>query len=184
MNYMKLSKISEELHDRIILVAYGSASFLEKRRIEKLASENESVQKLLDEYKSSANLVHSIPIEKYSGKLNGQIITNSSKSILDYIYQIIVGRPAISAIATILIISAITFSLFKNKEPNYGDFTFAEVERANFESKQALLIINKIFSETEELITNDILINEVSKPIKEGIKTVNKLFYKEKKNES
>jgi len=92
---MKLSKISEELHDRIILVAYGSASFLEKRRIEKLASENESVQKLLDEYKSSANLVHSIPIEKYSGKLNGQIITNSSKSILDYIYQIIVGRPAI-----------------------------------------------------------------------------------------
>jgi len=47
-----------------------------------------------------------------------------------------------------------------------------------------LLIINKIFSETEELITNDILINEVSKPIKEGIKTVNKLFYKEKKNES
>lgn len=183
MNYKKSSKISEELLDRIISVAYGSASFLEKRRIEKLASENESVQKLLDEYKNTANAVHSIQKEKYNGELKIKTITESNKSILDDIYQILIGKPVISAVASILLIFVITFSLFNNKELTYEGYSLAEVEKANFESKQALLIINKIFSETGEQLTNDILINEVSKPIREGMNIVNKLFNKEKKHE-
>ena len=45
------------------------------------------------------------------------------------------------------------------------------------------MIVNEIFSKTKKQLTNDILINEVSKPIKEGMNTVNKLFKQEKKNE-
>ena len=183
MNYMKSSKISEELLDRIISVAYGSASFLEKRRIEKLASENETIQELLNEYKSTANVVHSIPKEEYSGKLKIKTIHESSKSIFDDIYQILIGKPLVSAIATILLIFAITFSLFNNKELTYEGYSLAEVQKANFESKQALLIVNKIFSKTKKQLTDDILIKEVSKPIKEGMNTVNRLFKKEKRNE-
>ena len=183
MNYKKSSKISEALLDRIISVAYGSASYIEKRRIEKLASEDKTIQELLSEYKKTANAVHSIPLEEYNGKLKIQTITDSNKSIFDDIYQILIGKPLVSVAATILLIFAITFSLFNNRELTYEGYSLAEVQKANIESKQALMIVNEIFSKTKEQLTNDILINEVSKPIKEGIKTVDKLFYKEKKNE-
>ena len=184
MNYKKSSNISEELHDRIISVAYGSASFLEKRRIEKLASENETIQELLEEYKSTANAVHSIAKEEYNGELKIKAITDSNKSIFDDIYQILIGKPLVSAAATILLIFAITFSLFNNRELTYEGYSLAEVQKANFESRQALMIVNEIFSKTKEQLTNDILINEVSKPIKDGMNTVNKLFKQEKQDES
>jgi len=183
MNYKKSSKISEELLDRIISVAYGSASFLEKRRIYKLASQNNTIQKLLEEYENTASAVHSIPKEEYMGELKIQAISDTKKSIFDEIYQILIGKPLVSAAATILLIFAITFSLFNNRELTYEGYSVAEIQKANLESKQALMIVNKIFSKTKKHLTNDILINEVSKPIKEGMNTVNKLFKQEKKNE-
>ena len=183
MNYKKSSKISEELQDRIISVAYGSASFLEKRRINKLASESKAIQELLEEYKSTADAVHSIPKEEYQGELKIQTIPESKKSIFDEIYQILIGKPLVSAAATILLIFAITFSFFNNSELSYEGYSIAEVQKANLESKQALMIVNKIFSKTKNQLTNDILIQEVSKPIKKGMNTVNKLFKQEKRDE-
>ena len=183
MNYKKSSKISEELLERIIAFAYGSASFLEKRRINKLASKSKTVNKLLEEYKSTADVVHSIPKEEYQGELKIQTIPESKKSIFDEIYQILIGKPLVSAAATILLIFAITFSLFNNSELSYEGYSIAEVQKANLESKQALMIVNKIFSKTKNQLTNDILIQEVSKPIEEGMNTVNKLFKQEKRDE-
>ena len=182
MNYTKSSKISEELHNRIISVAYGSASFLEKRRIEKLASKNEDINQLLIEYRSTANAVHAIKKEEYRGELKIKTI-DPGRTILDDIYFVLIGKPVILVVSTALIIFAITFSLFNNKELTYEGFSIAEVQRANLETKQALLIVNNIFSKTENKIKYDILTKEVSKPINEGMSTVNKLFKKEKKNE-
>ena len=183
MNYMKSYNISEELLERIISVAYGNASFFEKRRIKKLASENETIQELLDEYKNTANSVHSITKEEYNGTLKIKTISEPSKSILDDFYLIFIGKPVLTGVATILLISAITFSLFNNRELTYEGYSIAEVQKANYETKQALLIVNNIFSKTEDKIKYDILTNGVSKPIKDGMKTVNKLFKKEKRNE-
>jgi hypothetical protein len=184
MNYKTSSEISEELLDRIISVAYGSASFFQKRKIEKLASEDEIIKKILDEYRNTANEVHSIKKEIYTEKSKVQNIAETEKTIFDEVYQILLGRPATTVIAAILLIVAFAFSLFLNKELTYQNYSLAEIERANLESKQALMIVSEIFSKTEKKLTNEILINEVSKPINEGINAVNKLFYKEKKNES
>jgi hypothetical protein len=182
MNYMKSSKISEELQNRIISVAYGSASFLEKRRIEKLTSKNEAINQLLVEYKSTANAVQSIKKEEYRGELKIKTI-EPSRTILDDIYFVLIGKPAILVASTVLIIFAITFSLFNNQELTYEGFSIAEVQKANLETKQALLFVNSIFTKTENKIKYDILTKEVSKPINEGMNTVNKLFKKENKNE-
>ncbi len=184
MNYKKQSKISEELLNRIISVAYGSASFFERKQIEKLALKDEEVKLLLDEYKITANRVHSISKEEYSGELKVKTISKINKSGLDDLYLILIGKPVIAAVATVLLISAITFSFFNNRELSYEGYTIAEVQKANIETKHALLIVNNIFSKTEKHLTNNILINEVSRPIKEGINRVNKLFKKEIKNET
>lgn len=182
MNYMKSSKISEELQNRIISVAYGNASFLEKRRIEKLASQNEEINKLLVEYRNTANAVKTIKKEEYSGELKIKTI-EPSRTILEDIYLVLIGKPAVLVISTALIIFAITFSLFNNQELTYEGFSIAEVQKASIETKQALQIVNNIFSKTEDKIKYDILTKEVSKPINAGMSTVNKLFKKEKKNE-
>ena len=137
----------------------------------------------MEEYKNTANAVHSIPKAEYHGDLKIQTIPDSKKSIFDDIYQILIGKPLVSAAATILLIFAITFSLVNNRELTYESYSLAEVQKANLESKQALMIVNKIFSKTKDQLTNDILIKEVSKPIKEGMNTVNKLFKQENRDE-
>jgi len=184
MNYKKQSKISEHLLNRIISVAYGSASFIEKYRINRLASKDERVNELLVKYKETAKAVHSIPKENYEGKIFVKPISENKKSIFDDIYLILIGKPVVSMAASILLIVTITFAVFNNRELKYDNYSVAEVQRANLETKQALMIVNKIFNKTEDLIKYDILGNEVSKPIKAGMKTVNKLFKKEIKNET
>ena len=183
MNYKKSSEISDEMHDRIISVAYGNASFLEKRRIEKLASKNKIIRELLDEYKTTADVVHSIPPIKYDGKLKIKTIPDSEKSILDDIYQILIENQLVTAAATFLIVFTISFSIFNNSKVTYDGYTFSEVKRANLESKQAFQIVNQIFRKTKDKLKNDILIKEIGKPIKDGINTVDKLFKQENRNE-
>ncbi|MBU0475607.1 MAG: hypothetical protein KKF62_15775 [Bacteroidetes bacterium] len=175
--------MNEKLKDRIISVAYGDASFLEKYRIKRLASKDKAVKNILDEYNKIAKAVHSISKEEFSGKPKIKMISDLHKSILEEIYLIIIGKPAISFLAGVLLVFAISFSLLNNKKLNYEGYTIAEVQQANIEAKQAFQIVNSIFSKTENKIKYDILTEEVSKPIKEGMSTVNKLFKKEKENE-
>lgn len=184
MNYKKQSKISEHLLNRIISVAYGNASFIEKYKISRLASKDESINEILVQYRETAKAVHSIPKEEYDGTRFVKPISVSRKSIFDDIYLIVIGKPVVSMVASILLIVAITFAVINNRELKYDNYSVAEVERANLETKQALIIVNKIFSKTGSLIKYDILGNEVSKPIKNGMNTVNKLFNKEIKNET
>jgi len=180
---MKSSKISEELHNVIISVAYGNASFFEKRRVKKLASKNEQVKQLLNEYSQTAKAIHSIKKHEYLGDTKIKSIRVSEKSILDDIYTLIIGKPAVASIATVIFIFAITFSVFNNNELSSTNYSLSEIQKANIETKQALQIVNKIFNKTESIIKYDILKKEVSKPIKDGMNTVNKLFKKETKNE-
>lgn len=184
MNYTKLSKIDDKLHDRIISVAYGNASFLEKYRINKLALKDENVKQILDEYSNIAKAVHSIQKEEFAGKPKIKSILDEQKSFIDDFYLILVGKPAISFIAGLLLVFAITFSLINNQELSYEGYSVAEVKQASIETKQALLIVSEIFSKTEDKIKYEILTEEVSKPINKGMNTVNKLFKKEKENES
>jgi hypothetical protein len=183
MNYKKPSKISEELQNVIISVAYGNASFWEKRRIEKLASKDEQVREMLDEYAKTAKVVHSISKKEYMGSVKIERMNDSQKSIFDDIYLMIIGKPIVASMATIALIFALTFSFINNQELPYKNYSLSEVQKANIEAKQALQIVNRIFTKTESIIKYDILTKEVSKPIKDGMNTVNKLFKKETKNE-
>ena len=181
MNSEKSSKISEESLDKIISAAYGNTSLIDRFKVNRLIKKDSQLRAIYEEYCKTALVVRSIKSEEYEN--NNLLITekHNTKTILDEIYSIFLGKPIIySTIVTVLLIS-IMFSVFSNRDISYNGYTLAEVEKANKESRLAISIISNIFNKTETILKSDILYNEVSKPIKEGINTVNKLFNKETK---
>jgi len=64
MRTNNLNNIKPELIDKIISTAYGDASFIERMIVKWKASRNDEVRKVLEEYKVTANSVHSIRKEK------------------------------------------------------------------------------------------------------------------------
>ena len=166
--------------EKIISTAYGQASFLEKHKVNKLLKQDDRLRELYEEYKRTANLVHSIDLEELNKEfIIAQKDSKERKSIIDEIYSIFLGKPLVYSAAVSVLIISIMFSIFSNRELSFNGYSTAEVERANIQSKQALMIVSNIFSKTGTTLKTDILYKEISKPINEGIKTVNKLFNKE-----
>ena len=107
MSYKKSYNISDEMLEKIISTAYGQASFLEKHKVNKLLKQDDRLRELYEEYKRTANLVHSIDLEELNKEF---IITQKDskerKSIIDEIYSIFLGKPLVySAAVSVLIIS-------------------------------------------------------------------------------
>jgi len=173
---MRNNRISNELQERIILVAYGEASFFEKRRINKIASKDKAVMKMLSEYRETAKKIHTIPKEKFLGEIKAKKELETTKSILEDIYLIFISRPLVTAATTLLLVFAILFSVISDRKISYDGYFFWEVDRARIESKEALLLVSDILNKTGRNVRDNILIDEVSKPINDGINSLNKLF--------
>lgn len=181
MNSKNSSKINEELLGKIISAAYGNASLIDRYNVNRLIKKDSQLRAIYEEYCKTALAVRSITREEYENDNLLNTEKYKTKTMFDEIYSMFLGKPIIYAtIATVLLIS-IMFSVFSNRDISYNGYTLAEVEKANKESRLALSIVTNIFNKTEKVLKSDILYKEVSKPIKEGINTVNKLFNKETK---
>ena len=182
--------ISEQLHELIITVAYGDASFTNRIKVYAEARRNSEVKNLLDEYTETANSVHSLPLEECPQEIIEQVqaATGSNADTersfsLDFL-SMIYTRPIASAAAGIIIVAMLITSVFIERQPKESIYTRNDVELASTQTKQALAIVGDIFTQTRESIKQDILGKKVSKPIKEGMNVVNDLLIEEKKNEN
>jgi len=189
MKDKKFFEISAELMDRIISAAYGDAGFFEKMKIHKLAGEHSEVRELFDEFRNTANSVHSIKPDECPETVINNIkpvskIESKSSSFMFDIYTAAFSRPAISALAVVILAAIVVLSVSLNNG-SYNGYSREEIEKANLQTRQALALVSNIFSKTESSLKNDILVDRVSKPINTGMTTVNNLFIdKEKKNEN
>lgn len=180
MNSRKSSKISEEL-SKIISAAYGNASLIDRFKVNRLIKKDSQLRAIYEEYCKTALAVRSLKREEYENDNLLIIEKPTAKTMSDEIYSMFLEKPIIySTIVTVLLIS-IMFSVISNRDISYNGYTLAEVEKANRESRQAISIVTNIFNKTETVLKSDILYKKVSKPISEGINTVNKLFNKETK---
>ena len=190
MKHKKYYKIDEQLHDKIISVAYGDAGLIDKIKIYLLANNNVEVKSLLNEYKSTSKAVHSIEKEFMPEELLARIKTetgiknNENRSFFFDFYSFIFSRPVISAAAAVILIAVIITSAFL-KGPGLSNSTYSpeEIALANKQAKQALAIVGKVFNQTEKAIKNDILAKRVGQPINKGLTIVNDLFKEENKDE-
>jgi len=181
MNYKKSSEISEQLLSKIISVAYGNGSLIDKFQVKRLINKDFELKELYEEYRRTAEAVHSLYSEKYEHEsaISPHELKSKPRKIIDDIYSIFLGKPIISsAVVTVLLIS-IMFSVFNEREISFNGYTLAEVEKADIDSRHAISIVANIFKNTGKTLKTDILYKEVSVPIRSGINTVNKLFNKE-----
>lgn len=181
--------MDEQLHDKIISVAYGDAGLLDKIRIHLLARKNGDVRNLLEEYRSTSAAVRSIekdylPEELIDGVKSriGIEEKNDRSFFLDF-YSFVYSKPIVSAAAATVLIAVIITSTFLKGPDLSQTYSPEEIALADKQVKQALAIVGKVFNQTENALKNDILGKRVGQPINKGLNVVNDLFKEENKNE-
>lgn len=189
MKHTKFYKIDEQLHDKIIGAAYGDAKIIDRIKIYLLSKKYPEVKLLFDEYRSTSKAVHSIEKEILPDELLEKVKTKTGvkepqkNSFFFDFYSFVFTRPALSGFATVLLIIIIIISAFIKGPEFQTQYSKEEIAIANKQTKQALAIIGKVFSDTEKTLKNDILAKRVGQPINEGLNIVNDLFNEENKNE-
>lgn len=171
--------MDEKLLNRIISVAYGDASFLEKIKVYYLASKNNDVKNALSNYKQAANAVHNLNIEDIPDNLLNNVneITDikheSQKSLTFDIYSFIFGKPAFSAaVLGVFLLAMISTFIIKRPEI-HQQYSKHEIEIADKQVKHSLALISGVFKKTTSTLEKDILTDRVSRPIKESFNLVN-----------
>lgn len=189
MKLTKFYKIDEQLHDKIINAAYGDAGIFDKIKIYFLAKKYTEVKSLFNEYRATSKAVHSIEKEFMPDELLEKIKPQTGvkefqkNSFFFDFYTFIFTRPVSSAIAAAALIILIITSVFIKGPDITNQYSKEEIALANKQTKQALAIIGKVFSNTENTLKNDILAKRVGQPINEGLGMINNLFNEENKNE-
>ncbi len=174
-------KIDEALLNRIIAAAYGDCSLLEKVKIQILAFKNEDVKNLLNEYKKTSAAVKNIKIDKCPDEIINKVsnkigyksdnVLISTLRLLNKLYH----RPIYAAAITLILFSAAAAFFFINQK-GAENLTNKSIDQAEKQVKQSLVFVNRIFEKTAGRVENDILKEQVAKPVHEGISTINNLF--------
>lgn len=185
----KTKNIDPGEKDLIINAAYGGITLFEKLKAKKLMRENPALKKFYDEYKSTADSVHQLEKEKMPAsilqnaeKTTEVNITRKEYSFFNDLTTIFFSKPQLAFIATAIVAALLIFSVI-TKQNNSIDFdkseyTKNEVELANRQAKQTLMLVSQILSSTQASVTEEIIPNRVIKPINESFEYVNDLFKK------
>lgn len=187
MNNQLENKFNEETIDLIINAAYGNISMFQKIKVRFLIRENSELKKLYDEYKSTADSVHSLNEEELPEYVLRRIenetkvnITENENGFLSDLSSILFAKPQIIFVTTAIVVGLVISSiLFKEPEvESTSPYTAAEIELANKQAKEALALVGKILNSTQAALTEEIIPQKVVKPINESFEYVNELFNK------
>lgn len=188
--YNSAGEIKEEILQEIISVAYNDASFFQKRGVERLTAEYPEVKKILEEYRQTAKSVRSLDVDNCPEEIVQivQIRTGNDKkqsqSFFFDLYSFIFSKPIVSFSATAVILAVLVVSIFIEREPVEPRFTEAEIELANKQAKETLVLVSNIFNKTKNSIKSEIITKHVVEPINKGVDQINDLFSEGGENES
>jgi hypothetical protein len=170
--------MDDKLIEKIISVAYGDAGIADRLYINMLAKKNKEVLNLLNEYKKTAQEIHSLKEDELPEEILNRVETaigiNSKNrfTLIGDLMSLFVTRPVItSAAALILVISFIT-TMLVFKQNNEIEYTQEEIEIAGMQAKQVFEKINEIFNKTEIYVKENVLTDNVAKPIDESCNKV------------
>lgn len=185
MNNQLENKIPEKTLDLIINAAYGSVNLFEKIKVWFLIKQNEELKSLYKEYKTTADSIHSLPheempdyiLERVEHSIKNSIQINENSFISDLL-SIFLTKPQIVFVTTAVVIGLMISSIFVREQHFNNQYSQAEIELANKQAHEALLLVSKIFNSTQTTLTEEILPNRVVKPLNESFGYVNDLFKK------
>jgi len=183
MNRKKSFELNEEIENRIISVAYRDATLIDKFIVMRAAIQNPETRSLLNSYKRIAKEVKVLreeecPNDLLRGVFRKNVPSSKNKtSFLFDLYSTVFSRPIISAITTIVLITAIVTTLIVNKPAQISyHYSQTEINDADLQARKAFAIVGKFFNQTKTTLENEIMGERVAKPINDGIGIVNNLL--------
>ena len=166
--------MNKDLEEKIIAVAYGDSSIIDKIKIWFLSLKNQQVKILLNNYKATANAVHQIDEHKLSDKVlqsvENKIEFEKGDEISFFTFHpklVIAG-----SLITIICIATISYFTFFKQDYSNTKYSKAEIELAQKQARESLEIVAKVFRRTEANLDQDILTKKISKPLNEGLSIV------------
>jgi hypothetical protein len=178
------NKIEIELIDKIISVAYGDASIIDKIIVMWKAASDENVKNILEEYRATADKVCKLQnlnlpgyvIENVSNKISSQKTEEGIFAKISFSFFTIFSRKTIPLTASgILVLTIISFLIFNKQTPTH-QYTKAEIELAENQLKQSLAIVGKVFTKVEKNFSEDILNKQLNKKLSKGYYLVNNIL--------
>lgn len=180
-------KIDDQLLEKIISVAYKDARFLDKIKINYLASKYDNVKELLSEYKNTAEEIHSIELEEFPDssieevmrKLN--IDKEKQPKFWNDLYSVFIRKPALVLAFSVLILVSITVSIFQNRDLNHNEYSNQQIAEANKDAHEALYLVSTILNDASTHLQNDVIKEKIASPINESLGIINNILLKENK---
>lgn len=176
----QLKHIKEDLHDRIVAVAYGDAGIIDKLKVYFNAAKNPEVKKLLTEYKETAEAVNILKSEQCPDEIIDSVnkkIKLELNSSRNNIFQLsnFIKKPVVVFSTAVIVLGIFAVLLF-NKPENKAKYSKAQVELAEKQVKESLALVGEVFRKTQYKLADDVLGKQVSPPIKKGMNLINNLF--------
>jgi len=170
--------INPKLIDKIINVAYGDASIIERIIISWKATRNDEVRRILEEYKVTAKFVHNINKEKLPEYVVRSVrrrieFENESENLISKIYFTFFYKPIFSAaVVGIFVLAIISMFLFRQpaETPKYSK---AEIEIAQQQLEDSFTIVSRVFNKAEQKLDKEIINDRVSKQLNKGLNLIN-----------
>lgn len=165
----KKNNLNEETLNKIISTAYKDAGLVDRLKVYFLTKKDAEAKKIFNEYRITAQRVKNIQLDKYPGSLVKAIKIMPGKEKKSFGFKPVF---AVSLLAAIITITVIWFNL-KEADPVYSE---AEIELAEKQMKESLVIVNKVFKKTEDLILEEVLQERIGKPVNKSLKIINNVL--------
>jgi hypothetical protein len=178
------NNIQQKIEDKIINVAYGDASIVDKLYVKWKIWHDKDLKKLFTEYRNTALTVHKLhqkdlPEQTVDFVISKTIRKEKKKNILQlisvYMYELL-GRKLIPA-AVFSLAVIIMISIFILRDPaNQNKYSNAQIELAEKQFKQTLAIVGKAFNKAESSFNNEIMEKQVNKKLNKGYYLINNIL--------
>jgi len=184
MRKKELNSLNQKLIDRIINVAYGDAGFFDLIYVHFKSISNSEIKSMLDEYRRTAKIVHSIKQEEVPNYISEGIKYITDYSIkkdsifsrISFGFFYFFGNKAVPAtVFGIIFIVVISLFALKEQTPTHK-YSKAEIELAQKQFKQSLAIVGKTFQKAEKSFNKEVLQNQINKNLNRGYFLVNNIL--------
>lgn len=178
------NKIDAKLIDKITSVAYRDGSMTDKIIVAWKAASDDNVKNLLEEYRATSNKLRKLKqldlpeyvIEKVEEKIGFQKPEGSFSGNISFsFFNLFSGKAFPVAAIGIVILAFVSFLIFKEPVPAHK-YTKAEIELAEYQLKQSLAIVGKVFTKAEKNFSQDILNKQLNRRLNKGYYLVNNIL--------
>lgn len=182
-----------KFYSSVISAAYDDISVIKRIMVFYHLRKCSNCKKLYNENMVIAKTLHNLPELECSMsviKKVQEVVGESKQEPATFIFDIysIFSRISFKGMITSLvaIIIVIIFALFYRQNLQKSEaikYPQSEIEKANLQAQQALVLIGKVLNSTQAKLKTDVLPAKVAKPLNRSLGVINDLFKSGDKNE-